>query len=397
MTKSKSSPLQIRVHRGFIQCSYVTEWSFSLTPNFNFLNLTTLSLPRRHGYVLGCILGGEDSSAFNAGIATTMKGALKADFTASSLSQDSTRSPTIPARSGEATSDMRSMESGSVSQPAPPIAKAPTASTPYGGSHNVQSATTNNESPDYTSQSATLGSGGLHQGASPSLNSFNQETFVHDGGTAAGKFSQGRKTPPCDAKTTSGVYNEKMFAKVPGAETGPSMNNVTAVHPEFIGDGSFNDLMHSGHLIEDTRQLQRECAVKVTRDGSSSALQLAVVHERIVSFEVEEITREKHLERHGTSHNSVYVEGSFESLGLVHHIQHHVVPIIHREEGEEHLHHQVGTIRVNAWEKFTKSYQAYPVSHVVEHHTGKAEDQALLESILKQGNTTVSILFLLYP
>ncbi|KAF9501806.1 hypothetical protein BDN71DRAFT_488249 [Pleurotus eryngii] len=82
MTKSKSSPLQIRVHRGFIQCSYVTE----------------------------CY---QDAM----GIATTMKGALKADFTASSLSQDSTRSPTIPARSGEATSDMRSMESGSVSQP----------------------------------------------------------------------------------------------------------------------------------------------------------------------------------------------------------------------------------------------------------------------------------------
>ncbi|KAF7428182.1 hypothetical protein PC9H_007403 [Pleurotus ostreatus] len=299
------------------------------------------------------------------GIATTVKDALKADFTASSLSQDNTRSPTTPERGGEATSDMRSVESGSVSQPGnawnsptqkstplasvksflkadlsassakgvdrgPPIAKASTANTPYGGSHNVQSGATNSESPDYTSQSATLGSGGLHQGASPSLNPLNQETFDHGGGATVGNFSQGRKTPPYgDAKTTSGVLTENMFAQVPGAETGQGMNNVTTVHPEFTGDGSFDDLMPSGQLIEDTRQLK------------------PVVHERILSVEVEEITREKHLERH--------------------------VPIIHREEGEEHLHHQ-----------------AYPVSHVVEHHAGKPEDQALLESILKQGNTTTS-------
>ncbi|KAL4266341.1 hypothetical protein AB1N83_004283 [Pleurotus pulmonarius] len=306
-------------------------------------------------------------------MASAMKDALKADFTASSLSQDNTRGPTVPERGGEGTSDMRSVDSNSVSQPGhvwssptqkhsplasvksflkadlsassakgvdktPPFGTAQTANTPYEDNHNVQPDTTFSELSDRNFQSASQGSGDLQPGVTAIPNS-HRETLVRGAGTTtASKTLPGRKTPPYgDVGTNSGVFHENIFAKVPSAETGQNTNDVTTVHTEFTGNGATDDLMPSGHLIEDTRQLE------------------PVVHERIVSVEVEEIIREKHLERH------------------VHHIQHHVVPIIHHEEGEEHLHHQV-----------------YPVSNVVEHHTGKPEDQALLESILKLSNTTTS-------
>ncbi|KAF4567505.1 hypothetical protein EYR40_006508 [Pleurotus pulmonarius] len=277
------------------------------------------------------------------GIASAMKDALKADFTASSLSQDNTRGPTVPERGGEGTSDMRSVDSNSVSQPGhvwssptqkhsqlasvksflkadlsassakgvdktPPFGTAQTANTPYEDNHNVQPDTTVSELSDRNFQSASQGSGDLQPGVTAIPNS-HRETLVRGAGTTtASKTLPGRKTPPYgDVGTNSGVFHENIFAKVPSAETGQNTNDVTTVHTEFTGNGATDDLMPSGHLIEDTRQLE------------------PVVHERIVSVEVEEIIREKHLERH------------------VHHIQHHVVPIIHHEEGEEHLHHQTFT------------------------------------------------------
>lgn len=229
-----------------------------------------------------------------------MKDALKADFTASSLSQDNTRGPTVPERGGEATSEMRGVDSGIVSQPghawssptqkhsplasvksflkadlsassakggdkAPPTGIAPTANTLYERGHSLQPDTTASESTDHNFQSASQGSGEPQPRANPSSNSLNKEILVHGAGTTTAS-----KTPPYgDLRTNSGVLNENMFPKTPSAETGYDANNVRKVHPEFIGSGALDDLMPSGHLIEDTRQLKREQAADVALNGSS--------------------------------------------------------------------------------------------------------------------------------
>ncbi|KAJ3512697.1 hypothetical protein NLJ89_g3366 [Agrocybe chaxingu] len=327
------------------------------------------------------------------GIGSTMKSMLNSDH-------DPPTSDTAPTFTRERGSvvDTRSGKT-SIKPPSgkPPMyEKDP---TEIAMEHDLQRSRTNRSSAGYgTDAAAALGGtlagtheGGHKRGESTGTGNTGRRDTVFEGGTAGGAKGVGSGNPDAQKSELNadgrsyGAVKTAADMKAPG--TNPPAQN--AIQTNSIGtkttpgtnvagpqssagtnasgakssggppngpvaqDLGMNGALGGAHLAGHTKHNPRDLMPDGKAQEDTNQLQ-PVVHQKVRHLETEEVCRVKEHERH------------------VHHIQHHIQPIVAREEMPEQVHERV-----------------HPVTHISEKHANKVEDNTLFDGQVRQTKDSV--------
>ncbi|CAA7263936.1 unnamed protein product [Cyclocybe aegerita] len=156
------------------------------------------------------------------------------------------------------------------------------------------------------------------------------------------------KTNVTSPKTTAGTNVVQGPQSSAGAKSNGGLPNGNVAQ-----DLGMNGVLGGAHLAGHTKHNPRDLMPDGNAQEDTNQLH-PVVHQKVRHLETEEVCRVKEHERH------------------IHHIQHHIQPIIAREEMPEQVHERV-----------------HPVTHISEKHANKVEDNTLFDGQVRQTKDSV--------